>query len=615
MKFFNWIKENRILLLIVLIGAILRFYKLDYQSLWIDELFSMNIADPKNNFQFIYTFLRDYDPHPPLYYFLIHLFFLILGYSTLVLKIFSALMGVLGIFSIYYLGKEVANKNVGLIASFLTSINYFHIYYSQEGRMYTLLFFTTCIALYTLVKFTKKTNYQTLLYFVIGSLLMIYSHFFGVFVLVSFYIILFINILKSNPEERLRRLKFSIISGLLTIVLYIPSIIIVVMNPKRETIWIQSPNFETFKTMFKEFFGYNSTLTSILLIVVVISIFTFFFYKNTIKRKDIKSYADHPIFVLLLVMILSIIIPLIYSKLALPIIVSRYYIGVLACILILFAISIESFKNKYLKICVILIFAVFSVKNLFLEKKIYTTFYKTQFKHAVTHITQENPNDIIVSKLGNFYLKFYLNKNNYYKDVIEKDINGYIASIKNDTLSLQDFYYFEGHIPTYTPTDETVEFLNKHYFMDDNVELFDSYIKHFVLKKDYKPRVAIDEFNFSKEKNGDEINHYVESFEEHNGKVNISGWAYFLGQSAENTKIQILLIKDLDYQVVLTDNIRREDVTTYFKSQLDLSNSGFRVSIDKNTLKEGNYKVAIFMIDKVNKKKSMVITDKFFSAN
>ena len=77
MKILNWIKENKILVFIVLIGAILRFYKLDYQSLWIDEIFSMKVAAPNNDFNFIFQFLKNQDPHPPLYYFSIHIFFLL----------------------------------------------------------------------------------------------------------------------------------------------------------------------------------------------------------------------------------------------------------------------------------------------------------------------------------------------------------------------------------------------------------------------------------------------------------------------------------------------------------------------------------------------------------
>ena len=613
MKTVNWLKNNKLLLAIVGVGAILRFYKLDNQSLWIDELFSMNVADPKNNFQFIYTFLRDHDPHPPLYYFSIHIFFLLFGYTTLVLKLFSAIVGVLGIFSIYYLGKEMVNKQVGYISALLVSINYFQIYYSQEGRMYSLLFFTTCIALYSLLKFIKTTNYKTMSFFIMGSLFMIYSQFFGVFVLFSMYLILLYYIIKADRTERGQRLKMTILSGILTIILYIPSIIIVLFNPKRESIWIQPPTWDTFESMFKEFFGFNDVLKIIILSIFGIALLFYFLKLKKGEKKKNNASSVYPVFILLTIITTTILLPVLYSKLLLPIVVSRYYICVLPAVLVLLAIAINNFKNRNLKILILLVFSFFSIKNLIIDKSFYTSFYKTQFRHAITYMVQEKPNDPIVSKLGDFYLRFYLNENNYHKSVIENDINGYISKIKNETLHLNSFWYLDGHLPSYKPTNETQKFIDNYYFIDENVDLFDVLVKHYVLKKYYNPTCDISEFSPLKERNGYNINFYIEKFEETTNKINFSGWAYFLDQGTENSKIELLAIKGSKCKVILGETIRRGDVTTYFKSQYDLSNSGFNTSFDKSNLDKGNYKLGIYIIDKKNHKKGLVISDKYFT--
>ncbi|WP_293891787.1 glycosyltransferase family 39 protein [Flavobacterium sp.] len=613
MKIIDWIKSNKILLAIAFIGALFRFYKLDFQSLWIDEIFTVNIADPKYDFQFIYAFLRDHDPHPPLYYFLVHIFFLLFGYTTLVLKLFSAILGILGIFSIFYAGKELITKKVGLIAAFLTSINYFQIYYSQEGRMYSLLFFTTCIALYTLIKFLKKPNYKTMILFVIGSSLMIYSQFFGVFVLISFYFILLYFIFKDGKNQLFKRLKLSVFAGLITTILYIPAIIIVLLNPKRDSIWIQLPTWDTYEMMFKEFFGFNSILNIIIIVVFIASIvLSFIGYKKGINKKDGRVIIN-PVLLLLLLIVITIIFPLIYSYVLLPIVVSRYYICILPMVIILLAMAISTFKNKYLQIAVLLLFSFFSIKNLIYDKKFYSSYYKTQFSHAIIYMVQKHANETIVARLGGFYLNYYLNQNNYYKPVIENDINGYVTSIKADTLHLKSFWYFDGHTPVFKPTHETKAFLEKNYFLDESVEYFDAFVKHYVIKSDYKPTVDLSSFIPFQEKNGDNINFYIEKFEEKSNQITISGWAYFLDQSSESTKIQLLAIKDNENRIILSENVKRDDVTSYFKSSYDISNCGFNATFSKSDFNKGTYVLALYIIDTKNNKKGLFLTDKNFS--
>ncbi len=492
MKILNYLKEHRILLLILLIGTVLRLYKLDYQSLWIDEIFSMRVSATNNDLLFIYDFLKNHDPHPPLYYFLIHFFFLLFGQTTFVLKLFSAVIGILGLIAIYFLGKEIKDKKLGLIVSFLTAINYFHIYYSQEGRMYSLLFFTSCIALIFFIRFYRDYNLKTMSLFVLGSLFLIYTHFFGVFELVSLYFLILIKILR---ERNFKLFKLTFLSGILTILFYIPSIIIVFSNPKRDSIWIPSPTFETFEQMFKEFFGFNSALNFIILTLIIISIL-FLIYQKVYQKITFK--ANEPNFVLLFlsIIVLTIILSLLYSFYTLPIVVSRYFISLLPLILVLLSFIIYQTKLKYIQTVVLLVFCYFSLQNLFIDKKFYENFYKTQFKHSIDFMLSKNSKDPIVCKLGEFYLRFYLNDVNYTQSVREFDINSYIQNLINTKASLNDFWYFDAHLPNYSPTVETKLFLEENFFTDVDTAFFDATVKHFKVKN-YKKNAKIDIESFS----------------------------------------------------------------------------------------------------------------------
>lgn len=478
MKVILWLKEHKVLFFILLIGAFLRIYKIDNQSLWIDELFTMNISNPNNSFGFIYDFLKNNDPHPPLFYFLAHTFLLLFGFSSLTLKGLSAFVGILGVFSAYFLGKELVNKEVGILTTFLTAINYFHIYYSQEGRMYSLFFLTTCIAILSFSKFLRKMNKKTMVFFIIGSTLMIYTHFFGVFLLISLYIIIVTSIIKS--KHFLATLKYLITSGLITLVLYTPAIIIIFSNPDRDVFWIKAPNLKTFEFMFKEFFGYSSATVFLIIVLLVLSIIIFSIRrKNNSVNNNIFNYSLKIIFVTISI---TILLSLLYSYLKLPIVVSRYFICILPLILVLISITIYKLRNRYVKLIAISVFFVLSLKNIIYERHFYDSFYKTQFKHAIGYIIQKEPNDIIVYKYGDFYLRFYLNEVNYHKTTVENDINTYVQDLIVNKNKISSFWYFDGHLPNYSVSKETKDFLNENYEIDYNKIFFDAYVKHFKVK-------------------------------------------------------------------------------------------------------------------------------------
>ena len=53
------------------------------------------------------------------------------------------------------------------------------------------------------------------------------------------------------------------------------------------------------------------------------------------------------------------------------------------------------------------------------------------------------------------------------------------------------------------------------------------------------------------------------------------------------------------------------DVTTYFKSEFDLSNSGFNGTVDIATLEAGKYELGLYLTNKDSKKEGLVLTGKY----
>ena len=138
MKHFN-------LLTILLLALFLRMINLD-QSLWLDEAAqALESARPLNQQYLIYA-----DFHPPLYHYLLH-FWMTMGRAEWVMRMSSVLPGVLTVFLTYLIGSKLVNKQIGRLAALLLAIAPYHIYYSQELRMYSLSTFWAAMLIYAFI--------------------------------------------------------------------------------------------------------------------------------------------------------------------------------------------------------------------------------------------------------------------------------------------------------------------------------------------------------------------------------------------------------------------------------------------------------------------------------
>ncbi len=124
----------------ILVAFALRLYKLGAESLWYDETVSVFLARQSIPELIAHT-ARDI--HPPGYYLLLHLWGW-LAQPTLQTGLEfiyawpSLFWGVLLIPLIFALGRRFFTTRVALAALWLTAVHPYHIWYSQEVRMYTL---------------------------------------------------------------------------------------------------------------------------------------------------------------------------------------------------------------------------------------------------------------------------------------------------------------------------------------------------------------------------------------------------------------------------------------------------------------------------------------------
>ena len=69
------LKNNYWLLAILVLGSMLRFYHIDFQSIWLDEIHTMNEANPNIPFMDLYDVIMSGEQMPPLYFYSLYFIF------------------------------------------------------------------------------------------------------------------------------------------------------------------------------------------------------------------------------------------------------------------------------------------------------------------------------------------------------------------------------------------------------------------------------------------------------------------------------------------------------------------------------------------------------------
>jgi uncharacterized membrane protein len=162
--------------LIVLAGAVLRFYDLGGPSLWVDEVYTVILAHTSLDDTLL--IVRDLGNQAPLYYMLLH------AYPTgsdFALRSFSALLGVLGIVGmIWAIERLYRSPWLALGAGALLAFNPYYVWLSRTARVYALAFVLALLASYAFLKLLSGARTRThWALFVLATMAGTISHYFA----------------------------------------------------------------------------------------------------------------------------------------------------------------------------------------------------------------------------------------------------------------------------------------------------------------------------------------------------------------------------------------------------------------------------------------------------
>ncbi len=139
-----------LVVLITLAGGFLRIILIGTKGMWLDETFSVWLAN--QSVGDMLQWVVKIDQHPPLFYLLLHYWVALNGDMPYSVRLLSAIFGAGTIPIIYLIGKRISGSVVGVAAAVFLAFSPFNVYYAQEARMYTFLMFNAAMAIYALVR-------------------------------------------------------------------------------------------------------------------------------------------------------------------------------------------------------------------------------------------------------------------------------------------------------------------------------------------------------------------------------------------------------------------------------------------------------------------------------
>mgnify|MGYP002395258097 FL=1 len=249
---------------ILLMAFALRTINLNGRPLWYDEAFSVLYAEQSFETMFYGTVTQvdgaAAEEHPLFFYFVLHFWMELVGQSPFAVRILSVLLGTATVAMVYRLARQLFDGRIGLLAAFLTALVPFHVYYSQEARMYSLLGFVAISATYFFVRAWSGGRWLDWLAFGVTGALTLYAHNLG-FVLI-FGLDLWVLWCWFRPGgRRWQNLRPLILSHLLMLILFAPGLSILPsqFGKIQRAYWVQRPDLTTIIQTFLVFhFGYDN---------------------------------------------------------------------------------------------------------------------------------------------------------------------------------------------------------------------------------------------------------------------------------------------------------------------------------------------------------------------
>jgi len=433
--------DSKLLLGVLLIAAILRFWNFSEIPFMYDELSAL-IRAQANSFSELIQKTKETDVHPVGIPVFVHYWTAMFGKSEMVVKFPFILFSLASIYYTYKIAEKWFNSTVGLFAIACMATLQFPVMYGQLERPYAsgMLFSVLMVWGWTNFFFGDNTKQNKGLFtFIFAASLCTYNHYFSLLfaVIVGATGLLFMN--KQNYLKYLLGCVFIVILfvPLLSIFLYHLS-----LGGAGADGWLGKPDTDWFFVFIKYLFHYSKIVYAVIFLLFVGSLFYF-------KKEKISHYKMHIIaFVWVLFPFLIAYYYSVYKSPVLQFSTMTFSLPFLLMFIFSFFPELSNPKK------IILLTSIISINiiTLITVRKHYEIFYKQPYdqmaKISLEIINQKGEKNVTVAlSVVDGFMNYYFEK---YKQPFK-----FLNVDKPDPKSFRSFvnqqtsdFFVAGHLPT-----------------------------------------------------------------------------------------------------------------------------------------------------------------------
>lgn len=227
--------QTVLLSIVVLFGAILRFWNLGHWSFWIDEAFTVRDAQSLSfdSWQVI--------PNP-IPYLAVKLSILVAGNSEWGSRFVPCIVGIASIPAVFGLGRTLFNWRIGILGSAFVACSSWHLFWAQNARYPVFTFFFAVLTAWFFYTSLERDSTLLMIGALVSCLCLVLSHTLAVVIvpaLAAYAVMCLLE--KSNRKRWLNLLIFFIPFAMPVLALALPEVRGYLFSGWGRNVWQRSP--------------------------------------------------------------------------------------------------------------------------------------------------------------------------------------------------------------------------------------------------------------------------------------------------------------------------------------------------------------------------------------
>lgn len=393
-----------------------KLFFIEKRDISIDEPFS--IFHAQQSLKYIFNLSASGEPNPPLFLLLLHFWIKLFGNDVIAVRLMPLIFNALTSVIIYQTGRKYFTEKVGITSALIFIFSFYHFFHGLECRTYALFVMAASLSLYCFLKAIQTKNNKTIIGLTLSNVLLVYSHYFGWFLVFTQFIIM---VILWNDRTILKRVSLAIS---FTMLAFVPMLRIIINQFKlsNKGTWLEPPVIRDYLKEIIMLFNDKMVILVLGIIVIVGALL--------IKRTGTEKLKIQYLIAFLWWFVPYTLMFIISFKL--PVFNSRYILFTSVGLYLFVSALISLFyrSNKYLEfIALSLVIILMSVKLRILPDD----FGKRDIKNIALFVKQEekklnDPVIILYPKWSDLPFMYYYDRGtfskpyNFYQNCSQKNI-------------------------------------------------------------------------------------------------------------------------------------------------------------------------------------------------